>query len=137
MFYQSILIPIDVSHPEMASAIFEQAQKLLQPVGKITVVHVLPDIPSYVATELPDGVLLMTAQSAEKAIKKIVETAKIDAATKILKGQTSQAILAAGEEVKADLIIVASHRPGLSDYLLGSTAARVVRHAQCSVLVIR
>ena len=36
-----------------------------------------------------------------------------------------------------DLIIVASHRPGLQDYFLGSTAAKVVRHAKCSVLVIR
>jgi len=36
-----------------------------------------------------------------------------------------------------DLIIVGSHKPGLQDYLLGSTAARVVRHAMCSVLVGR
>lgn len=137
MLYQSILIPIDVAHPEMAPEIFDQAQKLLQPGGKITVIHVLPDIPSYVSTELPDGVLLMTAQSAGKKIKEIIEAANIDADTKILSGQTSRAILATGKDIEADLIIVASHRPGLSDYLLGSTAARLVRHAQCSVLVIR
>jgi nucleotide-binding universal stress UspA family protein len=41
------------------------------------------------------------------------------------------------EEKGADLIIIASHRPGLKDYFLGSTAAKVVRHAKCSVLVIR
>ncbi|WP_371932559.1 universal stress protein [Pararhizobium sp. IMCC21322] len=36
-----------------------------------------------------------------------------------------------------DCIIIASHRPGLQDYFLGSTAARVVRHAHCAVHVIR
>ncbi|MBT8411941.1 MAG: universal stress protein, partial [Octadecabacter sp.] len=36
-----------------------------------------------------------------------------------------------------DCIIMASHQPGLEDYFLGSTAARVVRHAKCSVHVIR
>ena len=37
----------------------------------------------------------------------------------------------------ADVIVIASHDPGLADYLLGSVAARVVRHAHCSVLVVR
>jgi len=41
------------------------------------------------------------------------------------------------QEKGVDLIIIASHRPGLQDYFLGSTAAKVVRHAKCSVLVIR
>ena len=40
-------------------------------------------------------------------------------------------------ESGADLLIIASHRPGLQDYFLGSTAAHVVRHAACSVHVIR
>ena len=36
-----------------------------------------------------------------------------------------------------DVIVMASHQPKFSDYLLGSTAARVVRHAKCSVLIAR
>jgi nucleotide-binding universal stress UspA family protein len=35
------------------------------------------------------------------------------------------------------LIIIGSHSPSMQDYLLGPNAARVVRHANCSVLVIR
>jgi len=33
--------------------------------------------------------------------------------------------------------MIASHKPGMSDYFIGSTAARVVRHAQVSVLIDR
>ena len=32
---------------------------------------------------------------------------------------------------------IASHRPDITTYLLGSNAAAVVRHAECSVLVVR
>jgi nucleotide-binding universal stress UspA family protein len=35
------------------------------------------------------------------------------------------------------MIVMASHRPEMSDYLLGANAARVVRHAKISVLVVR
>jgi nucleotide-binding universal stress UspA family protein len=46
-------------------------------------------------------------------------------------------ILAVAEEAETDLIVVGSHRPAMKDYLLGTNAARVVRHAGCSVLVAR
>ena len=52
-------------------------------------------------------------------------------------GHAYNTILDEAEKSGADLIIIASHRPGLQDYLLGSTAAKVVRHANCSVLVVR
>ena len=41
------------------------------------------------------------------------------------------------EKEGADLIIIASHRPDFTNYLIGATADRVVRHATCSVLVDR
>jgi universal stress protein F len=46
-------------------------------------------------------------------------------------------ILGVAEEAGADLIVVGSHRPAMRDYLFGATASRVVRHANCSVLVAR
>jgi nucleotide-binding universal stress UspA family protein len=46
-------------------------------------------------------------------------------------------ILAVAESAEADLVVVGSHRPAMKDYLLGTNASRVVRHARCSVLVAR
>ena len=57
--------------------------------------------------------------------------------SEVLSGHTPLKILEYATEIGADLIIIASHRPGLQDYFLGSTAARVVRHAECAVLVDR
>jgi len=55
----------------------------------------------------------------------------------IAHGSIYREINKAAEQVNADLIIVASHRPDLGDYLLGPNAARVVRHSNRSVLVVR
>jgi nucleotide-binding universal stress UspA family protein len=46
-------------------------------------------------------------------------------------------ILGVAEETRVDLIVVGSHRPAMKDYLLGTNAAPVARHARCSVLVAR
>lgn len=55
----------------------------------------------------------------------------------IAHGTIYEEINKAAEQVDADLIIMASHRPELGDYLLGPNAARVVRHSKRSVLVVR
>ena len=52
-------------------------------------------------------------------------------------GSIYQEILRVSEEVACDLIVMAAHRPELSDYLLGPNAARVVRHSEKSVLIVR
>ena len=46
-------------------------------------------------------------------------------------------ILGVAEGAEADLVVIGSHRPATKDYMLGTNAARVVRHARCSVLVAR
>lgn len=52
-------------------------------------------------------------------------------------GVVYEEILRVASEIKPDLIVMESHRPELKDYLIGPNAARVVRHANCSVQVVR
>lgn len=137
MLYQSILLPIDISHPEHSTALFEKVAALLAPGGRMLAVYVVPEIPAYVTIEMSGDFLPVMIRKAEKSLRDIVAEANLPADTRILTGQAHRAILATAESEKCDLIVVSSHRPGMGDYFLGSTAARVVRHAQCSVLVIR
>lgn len=55
----------------------------------------------------------------------------------VREGRVYREILEAAKQIGADLIIMASNRPAVRDYLLGSNAARVVRHANCSVWIVR
>ena len=52
-------------------------------------------------------------------------------------GTVYEVILKMAKKTKCDLIVIGAHRPELKDYLLGPNAARVVRHADCSVMVVR
>lgn len=53
-------------------------------------------------------------------------------------GEAAAEISATAREINADLIVIATRsRSGLKHRLLGSTAERVVRHADCPVLVPR
>ncbi|WP_299442129.1 universal stress protein [uncultured Rhodospira sp.] len=52
-------------------------------------------------------------------------------------GNVYESVLSMAEQREIDLIVIGAHRPELRDYLLGPNAARVVRHATCSVLVVR
>ncbi|MEM1046755.1 MAG: universal stress protein [Pseudomonadota bacterium] len=52
-------------------------------------------------------------------------------------GTVYEQILDVADDIGADQIVIGAHRPQLADYLLGPNTARVVRHAKCSVNVVR
>ena len=52
-------------------------------------------------------------------------------------GSVYKEIVAAAEEIKADVIVLGSGSAESGDYLLGHNAARVMRHAHCSVMLLR
>ena len=134
--YKNILVPVDLSDLERGKAGLALARHVGAEGSKITLLYVIEDVPAYVATELPAGIFDKTAEDARAALTKIAgqdSNCKVE----VRSGRAHPVILASAKEMGADLIIVGSHKPGLQDYLLGSTAARVVRHSMCSVLVTR
>jgi len=52
-------------------------------------------------------------------------------------GSIGHEILATARERNVDLIVMASHRPEMIDYVIGANAAHVTLHASCSVMVLR
>lgn len=52
-------------------------------------------------------------------------------------GQPSDVLVELAEELDVDLVVIGSHGYGGIDRVLGTTAAKVVNRAPCSVLVIR
>lgn len=133
--YKTILVPIDLAHAEVGQTTLRIARQIGGAEARIFLLHVMPEIPAFVASEMPSEVLSRTLKKAEAELEKLGEDAGAQA--KVTHGHPPTAILEHAEDIGADLIIIASHRPGLQDYFLGSTAARVVRHAPCAVLVHR
>lgn len=135
--FKKILIPIDLGNAEKGKTMITAAGQLGGKSAELTLLNVVEDIPAYVASELPEGILAATRENAQTSLDDIASASGRKMTTEIRAGNPARAILDAAEQKGADLIIIASHRPGFQDYLLGSTAGRVVRHAKCSVLVLR
>ena len=55
----------------------------------------------------------------------------------VIMGGVYHDVLQEAERIGADLIVVGSHGPTMATYLIGSNAAAIGRHAECSVLVVR
>jgi len=135
--YNTIIVPIDLSHEERAAHMIDAAKLLGGSSAKIYVLNVFDDVPGYVAAELPADIIENSKSASMQRLDAIVADKGVDAETIIRTGQPARGILDLAEDVKAELIVIASHKPGFQDYLLGSTASRVVRHATCPVFVIR
>jgi nucleotide-binding universal stress UspA family protein len=108
--------------------------------SQVHLLNVIASAPAVVSRFLPENYEKMAAREIEKdlaALAATVDLAEGAAASSVRFGDVYQEILAYAGKIGADLIIVASHKPDLGDYLLGTTAARIVRHASCSTLVIR
>ena len=113
------------------------ARTLLDPSGKIVCLNVLHDVPAPVAMHLPADIVPQLKSNARETLEKAADAAGAPVEIHVVTGHPPTAILEAADTYKADLIIVGSHKPGFEDYLIGSTASRVLRHAKCSVLVQR
>ncbi len=136
----TILVPIDIAAEEAASAALGLARDLADKYGgRIVLLNVVEEVPGYVISQLPTGFHQKALEEAAALLKKIaVKNGLADSAETIIReGHPSTQILEHAGEIGADMIVIASHDPGIADYFLGSVAARVVRHAHCSVLVAR
>lgn len=133
--YETILVPVDLSHAEVGSKTLAIARKMGGPDARIVALYVAGDIPKFIANQIPEGVREEHIATARAELSSRAD--EVGAECEIRAGHPATIILEFAEEIGADLIIIASHRPGMQDYLLGSTAGRVVRHADCTVLVER
>lgn len=134
--YHNILVPISFDSERDMSGSLKLAQLLATPDAKVTLLHVVEHIPGYAISYMPADYLLEARKAIQKELDDLADTLP-GAQGVVVEGHSGRGILDWAETNKPDLIIIASHRPGMQDLLLGSTASQVVRHAACAVHVVR
>ena len=140
--YKSILLPVDLGHTSSWEKAAPQAVALAKlSNAKIHLLSVVPDFGMPVVGSFfpPDFAEKAMQSSAEQLSALAAEIIPEDllAQVHIAQGSAYQEILNTANQTGCDLIVMASHRPEMSDYLLGPNAARVVRHAAQSVMIVR
>ena len=139
--FRDILLPLDLSDAPQKKAVDVAVELARSFDSRLYVMTIVPAFgEGFVSSFFPTDYM-------EKATAAANERLRAFAREHIPEGIAVQHVVACGtiyEEILnfakhhgIDLIVMASHRPELSDYLLGPNAARVTRHAACSVMVVR
>ncbi len=139
--FRKVLATVDLGDADSSVRVIQAAQEVITEGDSLHVVCVVPDFGmSVVGSFFPadhEQQAIAKAKDALHAFTGEHVRAGVPVQHIIAHGNVYEEILDAAAKVSADLIVVGSHRPELKDYLLGPNAARVVRHSQTSVLVVR
>jgi universal stress protein A len=136
-----VLVPTDFSDPSKRA--LKYARSLAAQFGStITLIHVLEPVMSPDFTHFPlaleeDKVVEGARQRLLGLAKTHLDARSVDGVV-VRSGNPFHEITEAARELKIDLVIIATHGyTGIKRALLGSTAERVVRYAQCAVMTVR
>ena len=138
---ETILVAVDLEDTALTERMLAVTQDFAQLKGaEVTLIYVATDIPPAAAIQLPSDYRDRTSSTVSRQLGHLVGKLNLPAGpakVAIRFGSIYREILAQAKADKSDLIIIGCHKPDLADFLLGPNAARVVRHATCSVFVVR
>lgn len=140
--FKDILLPVDINDPEAQQKAVRTAVEMAKAFGsRLHVMTIVPDFgESFVSSFFPVDYQEKAMEAAKQRLHAFVKEhvpEGIPVQHVVAHGTIYEEILAFANEHEIDMIVMASHRPELQDYLLGPNAARVTRHADCSVTVVR
>lgn len=134
--YSNILVPVSFDSDRNVTGALEVAEALSAEGAKITLIHVMEHIPGYAISYMPIDYVAESRLAIEAELAAL-GVALPNAESVVIEGHSGRTIVDWASENGVDCIVIASHRPGMQDLLLGSTATAVVRHAKCAVHVLR
>lgn len=140
--YNNILFPVDLEHTKEAEKALkitiEEAQRSK---AMVTVMTVAPGFGMPIVASFFDQATVKNAMKEVarqlKAYISINFPDDIGIKAVVVEGNPAELILKQAKKSKCDLIVIPSHNSQIEHLLLGSCAAKVVRHSKCSVTVIK
>ena len=141
-----IVCPTDFS-PTSSHAV-DYAATLANTFGaELVLLHVIPEMSyplrSFGMSHSLEHIQEELHEKAKETLEKRAEAAKADLADLKVRclladGEAHEATMACAKQESADMIVMGTHgHTGLTHALLGSTAEKVVRLAECPVLTVR
>ena len=139
--FRTILVPVDIDDIETSLPALEQAVTIAEASGgSLRLIYVRSLVPMTFMEFIPvhfDTALQGEAETKLAALVEAIRLPKERVSSVVTLGGVYHDVLQEAEKMGADLIVIGSHRPTTATYLIGSNAATIVRHAKCSVLVVR
>jgi nucleotide-binding universal stress UspA family protein len=139
--FKTILVPVDLGEVEAARPAIDKAVELAKGAdSSLRLIYVRTIVPVTYMEFMPPAFDEEQQADAEKRLADLAAGVKLPAervSAVVRLGSVYNEVLDEAEKTGTDLIVIGSHRPTMATYLLGSNASTIVRHARCSVLVVR
>ncbi len=139
--YRAILLPIDLAHEASWTKALPTALTLAKTFdSELHVLTVVADVRgSLVSQYFPPDYEIKITHDAQAALGAFAEAnfPEKKAHLAVRQGSVYREIIMYAKSHACDLIVMASHRPEVSDFLIGPNAEQVMRHTNCSVMVVR
>ena len=140
--FSRILLPIEVAEPEVAKKAIDVATSMAVTYqASLRLVYVTSPIvvaaPMAVIPQSVYDALGLAGKAELDRLAAAIDRPPETVSTTVRIGGIYPELLAEAEEWGADLVIVGAHKLSMATYLLGSTASAIVRHATCTVMVVR
>ena len=140
--YENILFPVDLEHTaEAADALQVAIEEARRSEAKLTVMTVAPGF------GMPIVASFFDENAVQEALKEVARHLRrymddnlpddIDTSAVVVEGNPAELILQQAKSDQSDLIVIALDNNQVEHLLLGSCAAKVVRHARCTVTVVK
>ena len=136
--YKKIMVPVDLAHTDRLEKALNTAADLARhykiPICYVGVTASTPDAVAHTPEEYASKLAAFGEAKAEKGGFEATTRSFLshDPTRELYKLLTK-----AADEIGADLVVMASHVPGLPEHILTSNAGYVASHSDVSVFVIR
>ncbi len=136
--FTKIMAPVDLAHESRLDTALNCAADLAKHYGaSVVYVGVTPNTPSELAHNPGEYARKLEDFAKAQASKHGVEASAHTAIAHDPTIEIDAALLKAIGETGSDLVVMASHVPGVMDYIWPSHGGRLAEHAKCSVMVVR
>ena len=139
--FKDVLCAVDLGDEHSWKKALPKAIEMRGDSGNLHLLTVVPEFGlSMISQYFPDNFAENTLTATKDALREFIDQnvpKDISCRAVVAQGRAYEQILRIADEIGCDAIVMAAGNPNLAHYLLGPNAARVVRHATCSVLVVR
>jgi nucleotide-binding universal stress UspA family protein len=146
---ERILVPTDFS--DYSDLALEKAIGLADACGtsgaKIYLTYVWPEAPDVfkLSKYIVDGQQQIQSEMEKECekyfaeqIAKVPAGEKVEIETKVLSGSPYKELIDFQKQMKVDMVVIGTHgHVPLDGFFFGSTSSKIIRHATCSVLIVR
>ena len=136
--FRHIMVPVDLAEKDKLQKAVQVAADLARHYGaRITLVSVSGGLQGKVSHSHDEYGRQLALYADDVAKTNEVEVNSLNCGAPDPSVEVDQKLMHAIEELNADLVVMASHQPNWTDYIVNSHGGRLASHAPISVFVVR